>query len=260
MSIAICVYVPEAIVLASDSRQMAQFERRPFFQGTPESPAEEMKDAPIQRFIVPATDTAEKVFNFFDRAGVAAVGEHVLDGQPLSFELRNCVYNECSPESSVQEIAEAIKKYFTEIHPSSHAQFLVAGFEEGGGTPFPEVYSVHVLRPDVVQVNFHEGRLRYGCLWMGEGDILTTILASTEVQDGSGNLHKIAVPPIRFEGLTPLDARDFARFAVHATRVMQRFQARPKTVGGKTQCLIISPDFMDWADKWDDSDDDKDDE
>jgi len=102
MSIAICVYVPEAIVLASDSRQMAQFERRPFFQGVAESPMEEMKDAPLQRFVVTATDTAEKVFNFFDRAGVTAVGEHVLDGQPLSFEIRNCVYNECNAESSVE--------------------------------------------------------------------------------------------------------------------------------------------------------------
>lgn len=250
MSFAICVYVPECIILASDSRQMAQFERRapvpPQAEAVPES------EVQIQRFIVPATDSAEKVFNFFDRAGVAAVGEHVLEGQPLSFEIRNCIYNECKAESSVQEIAEALKRYFTETYPNSHSQFLVAGFEEGGGIPFPEVYSVQVQRPEVIQVNFHEGRIRYGCLWMGEGDIFTTLLASTEIHDNLGNRHKIAVPPIRFEGMTPVDARDFARFAVASTRMMQRFQARPKTVGGRTQCLMIFPDGLDFADRWED--------
>ncbi len=250
MSFAICVYVPETIVLASDSRQMAQFERR--LPTNPQSDPSTETEVQIQRFIVPATDSAEKVFNFFDRAGVAAVGEHVLDSQPLSFEIRNCVYNECKPESSIQDIADALKRYFTEIHPNSHSQFLVAGFEEGGGTPFPEVYSVNVQRKEVVQVNFHEGRLRYGCLWMGEGDIFTTLLAATEVHDNLGNKHKITIPPIRFEGMTPIDARDFARFAVASTRLMQRFQARPKTVGGRTQCLMIFPDGLDFADKWDD--------
>ncbi|MCD6118735.1 hypothetical protein J7K50_02740 [bacterium] len=250
MSIAICVYVPEAIVLASDSRQMAQFERRPFFPENAEdgSEAEPERAAMPARFIAPATDTAEKVFNFFDRFGIAAVGEHVLEGQPLSFEIRNCIFNECNAESSIQDAANALKKYFSEIHPKSHAQFLVAGFEEGGGTPFPEVYSVHVRRPDVVQVNFHEGRLRYGCLWMGEGDTLTTLLATTEVRDHTGAAHKVQIPPIRFEGMTPLDARDFAIFSVTATKMMQRFQARPKTIGGRTQCLIIFPDGPVWAD------------
>ena len=127
----------------------------------------------------------------------------------------------------------------------------MAGFEEGGGTPFPEVYSVNIRQPQVTQVNFHEGRILYGCLWMGEGDVITSMLAATEVRDSGGKQHKIAPPPISFEGMTPQDARDFAKFSVDVTRMMQRFQMRPKTVGGKTQCLMIFPDGLDWADKWD---------
>lgn len=250
MSFAICVYVPEAIVLASDSRQMAQLERKPVIAASEGTAAGAGADQTI-RIVTTATDTAEKVFSFFDRMGVAAVGEHVVDGQPLSFEIRNCIYNECKDDASVQSVAEALHKYFHDIHPTSHAQFLVSGFEEGGGTPFPEVYSVNIHQPKVVQVNFHEGRIRYGCLWMGEGDILTTLLNATEVRDHMGNMHKIQVPQIRFEGMTPQDARDFARFAVAATRGMHRFQLRPKTVGGRTQCLLIYPDGLDWADRWD---------
>lgn len=244
MSFAICVYVPEAIILCTDSRQMMQLERRPII----EDKSEKRPDVPT-RIISVATDTAEKVFNFFDKVGVAAIGEHVVDGQPLSFEIRNCVYNDCKPETSVQDVANALKRHFADLHPTARAQFFVAGFEEGGGTPFPEVYSVHTREKEVKQVNFHEGRVRYGCLWMGEGDVLTTILASTEVKDASGKLHKIQLPPIQFEGLTPIDARDFAMFSVSATETMQRFQTRPQTVGGRLQCLLIFPVGMVWAER-----------
>ncbi|MEP0813678.1 MAG: hypothetical protein HRF49_03310 [bacterium] len=246
MSFAICVYVPEAIVLASDSRQMMQLERRPIVPEHGQEPKE-----PPQRILTVATDTAEKVFSFYDRVGVAAIGEHVVDGQPLSFEIRNCVYNDCTEKSSVQEVAEALRKHFHDIHPNAKAQFLVAGFEEGAGTPFPEVYSVVTHQNTSKQINFHDGRLIYGCLWMGDGDILSTMLSATEIRDGSGAHHKIALPSLGFEGMTPQDARDFARFAVGVTRTLQRFQLRPKTVGGKTQCLMIFPDGLDWADKWD---------
>lgn len=69
------------------------------------------------------------------------------------------------------------------------------------------------------------------------------LLAPLPLPDGKGVLPKI---PIIYEAMTPQDAVDFSSYLIKTTIETMRFQARPKSVGGPVDILLITPENVKW--------------
>ena len=69
------------------------------------------------------------------------------------------------------------------------------------------------------------------------------------MKTADGSLKQISKPPIIWDAMPLQDAIDFAVFAVKTTIDTIRFQARPKTVGGPIDVLILTPEGTQWIKK-----------
>jgi hypothetical protein len=56
-------------------------------------------------------------------------------------------------------------------------------------------------------------------------------------------------PPIIWDAMALQDAVDFSTFAIRTTIDTIRFQARPKSVGGAIDVLVIRPEGAKWVQK-----------
>jgi hypothetical protein len=90
----------------------------------------------------------------------------------------------------------------------------------------------------------------FGAAWSGQTDILTSILIPVTAKDAQGSDKVIRSPaPIVWDAMALQDAIDFAIYAIRTTIDTMRFQARPKTVGGPIEVLVLTPDEATWIHK-----------
>ena len=80
-------------------------------------------------------------------------------------------------------------------------------------------------------------------IYNGEINILQSIFKSVKTTDEKGNEKIIKkVDPVLWEAMTLQDAIDFSIYAIRTTIDTMRLQARPQTVGGPIDVLLISPE------------------
>jgi hypothetical protein len=66
------------------------------------------------------------------------------------------------------------------------------------------------------------------------------------MKDNTGDLKQVPKPQVIWDIMSLQDAIDFAVYAVKTTIDTMRFQARPKTVGGPIDVLLITPQGTNW--------------
>jgi hypothetical protein len=236
MSLVIATYVPEGIVVASDSRQSITIEGK-----TPEG-----KDFKIETV---NSDAVVKTFLLENhKVGISSFGKDVLGGQPMASHIKGFIEGELTSVDDVETIPRKLVEYFRKSFPDADTGFHIAGYKIEGKLSVSYVYYCHVARNTVERKNIKpDGSPFYGATWSGQIDVLVSILNPVIIKDEAGNEKVIRqVAPIAWEVMPLQDAIDFSIYAIRTTIDTIRFQARPKNVGGPIDVLVITPDGASW--------------
>lgn len=232
MSLAIVVYIPQGIVMASDSRQSITVEGR-----TPEGKS--FKVDTVNSDAVTKTLLLEK-----QQVGISNYGQDMLDGVPIASYIKRFIEEELVAADDVTTIPKKLIEYFRKSFPKVDVGFHVAGYKKEARVSIPHVYHCHIARNTVIRRNANpKGSLRHGATWSGQIDVITSIVNPVTVKDETGKEIVYRQPaPIAWDVMTIQDAIDFAIYAIRTTIDTMRFQARPKNVGGPIDVLLLTPD------------------
>lgn len=242
MSFVVTVYVPEGIVIASDSRQSITIERET---------SEGKKLPPVETI---ASDFTYKVFLLREqRAGIATYGNTLLGGVQMESHIKRLEEERLKSDDTVDRVADKLMGYFRERFPQSDTAFHVVGFKKEGGASIPHVYVCHIAKNEKNRVNFdvNAKKVRYGCSWGGQADIISAILRPHQTIGPDNKPSPAPQFPIIWDSMNLQDAIDFAIYAVRTTIDTIRFQARPKNVGGDIDVLLLSPEDARWVQRKD---------
>ena len=206
MSIISCVYVPEGIAMAADSRLTAH-----------KSNSIGGKD----RFAI--SDNAVKLFLLKKvRIGIGSCGDVSIDNILLSNILESFEEEKVDFEDDVKSITEKLLNYFNEIYPKADVTFFVIGYRLNK----PCVY--RILNKEIC-IDF-DINSKFGACWDGEKTILHGLMSNQMTNIDYGKL------PI-------LDAVELAEFMVEVVIKCQQFNAQLATCGGPIDVLIITKDY-----------------
>lgn len=235
MSFIASVYVPEAIVMASDSRQSAMI-------------AKKEKDKKVgQPIQITSSDSADKTFLLKEQnVGISFAGETMLGGINTESHIKRFLEEKIVKSDDVVTIADKILKYFKGKFPTANTTIHVCGYKKEGKVSEPYVFVIHVGRNEKTRKNLSsKKKIDYGVTWAGEGDIIARLLLAPLPKQ---NNPKEAIPPVpvMYPAMTPQDAVDFAIYLIRTTIETIRFQARPKTVGGPIDVLLLTPEKSRW--------------
>lgn len=232
MSLVITVYVPEGIIMASDSRQSITIAgKRP--------DGEDFKAETVNSDAVMKTFLLEE-----QQVGVSNFGQDLLEGVPMASHIKRLIEEELVAADDVTNIAKKLVGHFRRSFPEADAGFHVAGYKKEGKMSVPYVYHCHVGRNVVERRNAKpNGSILYGATWSGQIDIITSIVNPVVVKAGKAKDRVIRAPaPIIWDAMTLQDAIDFSTYAIRTTIDTMRFQARPKNVGGAIDVLLVTAD------------------
>jgi len=238
MSIIITTYVPEGIVMAADSRQTATIEGT-----TPDGKK-------LPRFETVTSDSCYKLFSFEEQnIGVGVFGETILGGTPVEHSVRKFLEEYNDPEDDVLDVVEKMMRYFSARYPTADTAFHMAGFKVEGKVSVPYVYHCQVSRNEIKRINVKPGtdQVIYGAMWGGQGDIIARLIQQGVAVNAGQGTPEMPNPPILWDAMSVQDAIDFSEFAVWTTTQMVRFQARPKSIGGPIDILLLSPQGAGWV-------------
>ena len=233
MSLIIVVYIPEGIVMASDSRQSITIEGK-------KPSGEDFRVDTVNSDAVVKTFLLEE-----QQVGIANFGQDLLDGVPMASHIKRFIEEELVAADDVTTIAEKLVRYFRKSFPQADAGFHVAGYKKEGKASVPYVYHCHVGRNTVERRNAKpDGSVRYGATWSGQIDIITSIINPVRIKVGKAKKEEVirAPAPIIWDAMTLQDAIDFSIYAIRTTIDTMRFQARPKNVGGAIDVLLLTAD------------------
>lgn len=236
MSFVIAVYVPEGIVMASDSRQSVTIEgKNP--EGNPFKVETVNSDAVIKTYLL------EK-----QQIGISSFGQDLLGGIPTASHIKRFIEEELRTNDDVTTVPKKLVEYLRKSFPNADAGFHIAGYRKEGKVSIPYIYSCHIAKNEVGRRNIKpDGSPAYGATWSGQGDILSSILIPVTIKDEQGNDKVIRSPaPVIWDAMSLQDAIDFSIYAIRTTIDTMRFQARPKNVGGPIDVLVLTPDETKW--------------
>jgi hypothetical protein len=236
MTLVVTTYVPEGIVMASDSRQSVTIEGK-----TPEG--KDFKVETVNSDAVIKTHLLEK-----QGVGVSNHGQDLLNGVPMGSYIKRFIEEELTSADDATSIPKKLVEYFRKSFPDADAGFYVAGYKKEGKASIPYVYHCHVAKNTVERKNTKpDGSVAYRASWSGQTDILTSIVNPVTVKDEKGTDKVIRAPaPIIWDAMTLQDAIDFSIYAIRTTIDTMRFQARQKNVGGPIDVLVLTPEEAKW--------------
>ena len=268
MSIMCCVYVPEGIVMAADSR----LTRTKNIKAPVEIPN---ADGTVKTVIIPETtytssDNSQKVLLIKKASvGVSFCGNAIIGGGTVADFIRRFEIEKVVENDTTEEIAKKLSLYYTE----NGTHFFVSGYDNDvpfvfdvfGGTvkraniadayiPEPKskdaandesVDSPEVGTPENLkktneenaaenEVSKSELIIQYGALWAGQKTAITKIVNNPPILNANWNMM-----PLK-------DAIDFAEFLVDTTIKYERFCDDIQTCGGDIDILVITKDEAFW--------------
>lgn len=231
MSLIVTIYVPSGIVMASDSRQTVSLQRQDMPNSTPIPIVS--SDYVYKTFLLPKHNV-----------GISTFGETFLGGIPMDFYIQRFEEEVLQPQDKVPEIATKLLNYFKTSFANADTSFHVAGYVKEGKSSVPYVYHINIKRNEYVRLNYNNELKKtiHGASWGGEADVLSEILNPVFVKDNTGKFVELPKSPVLWDAMPLQDAIDFAVYAIQTTIDTMRFQARPKTVGGPIDVLLITVD------------------
>jgi hypothetical protein len=235
MTFVVVVYVPDAMIIGSDTRNWISAQL---------GPPGESGHASVETIL---TDTAQKIFVAPNQCGVATYGELLTPRGRLDQIMPFLLDKNVDPHSGVQESAETILDALRRTVGALPTFLYVAGFDRHRDHE-PFLLNISVQNTDIRRVNWHpqEQKPIYSCSWGGEGDIVDALLNGLTVSRPGAPPQPIPRFPVPFYLMSSEDAVAFADFSVRTTTEMIRFQLRKKVAAGPPQILQITADGAVW--------------
>lgn len=225
MSLAISIYVPSGIVMATDSRISGVLTRN-----------EESPDGSVTRVQerIVFSDSAQKLL-IFEEAGVAisTFDTAIVEKYPVEHHLRRFMELEQPQEDiAVEEITRKLVGFFKGRFANAGVGFHVAGYRQQGAQQIPYVYSCHTLAeamPTWRNAN-DDDEVVYGITRSGETQVTNRLIDANST-------------PV-FDAMPLQDAVDYTLFLMETTVNALRFEPRFPSVGGLLDVLVITPQKM----------------
>jgi hypothetical protein len=244
MSLVITTYVPEGIVMASDSRQSITIEgKTPDGKELPKIDTVN-SDNVYKTYLLSRKDKNGKpIFE----VGVQSFGQDLLGGISTASHIKRFSEERLTDQDDVTTIPKKLVDFFRELFPTADTGFHVAGYKKEGKVSIPYVYYCHVAKNIIERKNLRpDGNVAYGATWFGQIDVLSGIIQPSLIPGPDGKPITMYKPPIIWDAMALQDAIDFSIYAIRTTIDTIRFQARPKNVGGPIDVLVITPDGARW--------------
>ena len=264
MSIMCCVYIPEGIVLAADSR-LTRTKTGKIIE-IPENEGK-LKTVLIPQTTYTSSDNTQKVMLIKkSNVGISFCGNAIIDGATVADFIRRFEIEKVSPDDTTEQIAHNLADYYT----GNDTHFFVCGYDDD----IPYVYDIHrknvkranisditqnnpVVRDaaddgqeeiietgvpenvkkqleDVAETTQQEPFITYGATWAGQ------ITAITKVVNNAPFLNA------DWDAMPLKEAIDFAEFLVDTTIKYERFCDDIQTCGGDIDILVITKDEAFW--------------
>ena len=264
MSIMCCVYIPEGIVLAADSR----------LTRTKNGDIKEVAETEIspKTILIPQTrytssDNTQKVMLIKkSNVGISFCGNAIIDGATVADFIRRFEIEKVLPEHTTEQIAHSLAGYYN----GNDTHFFVCGYD----SEVPYVYDVfrkNVKRFNIAYDTKHQPVVKdaaddgkeeqieigvpenikkqsenvadtvtaepvviYGATWAGQMTAITKVVNNA--------------PSLNVDwGAMPLkEAIDFAEFLIDTTIKYERFCDDIQTCGGDIDILVITKDEAFW--------------
>ena len=237
MSFIITVYIPEAIVMASDSRQSITVQRQ------------QPDGTKLQAVETVSSDFVYKTFLLSQQgAGISTFGESILGKVTIESHIKRFQEEKLGDRDDILSVPQKLLEFFREKFPNADTAFHVAGFKKESKVSVPHVYHCQVSRNEMKRLNTKQGtgEVVYGASWGGQVDVIAGILTPSQLKGPDGNIQQVVKAPVLWETMPIQDAIDFAIYAVRTTIDTIRFQARPKNVGGPIDVLLLTPEKVSW--------------
>ncbi len=236
MSFVITVYVPEAIVMASDSRQSITI-RKKGADGTQQAVETVNSDFVYKTFLLARQGV-----------GLSTFGDFLLGKTTIESHIKRFQEEVLQDSDDVVLVTEKLLDFFRSRHSSADTAFHVAGFRKESGISIPYVFNGHVSRNELKRLNINQASqdVMYGASWGGQGDVMAGLLNANHAA-GHDSRPNVPWVPIVWDAMPIQDAIDFAVYAVRTTIDTIRFQARPKNVGGPIDVLLFTPEKVTWV-------------
>jgi len=237
MSFIITVYVPDAIVMASDSRQSITIQRQKP-DGTKLQPVETV-----------SSDFVYKTFLLSKQGvGISTFGESILGKVTIESHIKRFQEEKLGDGDDIFGIAQELLEFFRKKFPNADTAFHIAGFKKEARMSVPYVYYCQVSRNEIRRLNAKQGtdEVVYGASWGGQVDVIAGILTPSQLKSTDGKTQQVIKAPVIWETVPIQDAIDFAIYAVRTTIDTIRFQARSKNVGGPIDVLLLTPEKNSW--------------
>lgn len=237
MSFVITVYVPEAVVMASDSRQSILIQKRT---------SDETKQQAVE------TVNSDFVYKIFllpkQEVGISTFGEFILGKVTIESHIKRFQEEKVRNGDDVFSVAQKLLESFRKKFPNADTSFHIAGFKKESGISVPYVYHCQVSRNEMRRLNVKSGtdEVVYGASWGGQVDVVAGILSPSQLMSPNGKMQQTVKAPVIWDAMPIQDAIDFAIYAVRTTIDTIRFQARPKNVGGPIDVLLLTPEKAIW--------------
>lgn len=258
-----CIYVPEGIVMAADSRLTRT---KPTKNSIVSPPSESLqKTVYIYETTYTLSDNTQKVFLIKKvNVGVSFCGNAFIDGMTVADFIRRFEIEKVSPTDTAEEVARKLSEYYK----GSGTHFFVCGYNED----IPFVYDVingysrsniststvnqtvpkesedndetqeqeigipeNVLIKNVDEIAIPtDPTITFGALWAGRKTAISKIVNNPPILNADWN-----TMPLK-------DAIDFAEFLIDTTIKYERFCDDIQTCGGDIDILVITKDEAFW--------------
>lgn len=262
MSIMCCVYIPEGMVLAADSRLTSTKTGN-----ITEMPETTVKTVTIPKIIYTSSDNTQKVMLIKKtNVGISFCGNAIIDGATVADFIRRFEIEKVSSEDTTEQIARALADYYK----GNETHFFVCGYD----SDIPYVFDVNerkVKRLNILESKQNNSETKdvavdsqedlsengvpenlkkqaedttvstpvepivtYGATWAGQTTAITKMVNNE--------------PTLNVDwGAMPLkEAIDFAEFLIDTTIKYERFCDDIQTCGGDIDVLVINKDEAFW--------------
>lgn len=230
MSLVVATYVPEGIVMASDSRQSVTISGK-----SPDG--KEFNVETVNSDAVTKTFLLEK-----QKVGISNFGQDLLGGVPMASHIKRFSEEVLKDTDDVESIARKLVDFIAKEFGKVDCGFHICGYKKDGKVSVPYIFYCHVGRNEVSRKNLKpDNSLAYGVTWSGQADVISGLITPIVVADQTGTQKVLRQSaPIIWDAMPLQDAIDFSEFAIKTTIDTIRFQARPKNVGGPVDVLVIT--------------------
>jgi len=224
MSLVVSIFVPEGIVLSSDSRVIINTSTK--------------VNEIVERNASVLSDSVKKVKILKNKFGIAAYGQVSLRNLPV-LEHIEIFENQClTNETEIDKVPNILLDFFTKNFEDVNTIFYVAGYKNENNIQIPHLYLVDIRQKLINRVNFQNSNIIYNATWGGETEILTRLFGQIKVKSRE-DWNTWERVNVYYEFVSLKEAISLSRFYISTSEKIYKLQLKNNNVGGDINTIVI---------------------